>query len=178
MEPAPQAPPIHGLLPLHHSGARRRPGTDLATDGNTTAAVVGFGEVTVPERGTWVAHRMRFVEATVLAGARDVRVRLERNGRSVTGQAGNGESLLDEMRSAAHAAIDALLQVVPADMTLTLKEVAPVAALGQSVVLAVVELRRGHQFQTLLGVCPLSLNVVRDAALAVLDATNRVIGSV
>ena len=125
-----------------------------------------------------MSQRMRFIEATVLAGARDVRVRLERDGRSVTGQAGNGESLMDEMRSAAHAALDALHQVAPADMSLSLKEVAPVAALGQSFLLAVVELRRGRQFRILLGVCPLSLNVVRDAALAVLDATNRVIGSV
>ena len=50
-----------------------------------------------------------------------------------------------------------------------------VAALGQIFLLAVVELHRGRQIQTLLGVCPLSLNVIRDAAIAVLDATNRVI---
>lgn len=129
----------------------------------------------MPERRQWPPGRIKFVEATVREGLGGVRVRLERGGQSVIGEGGNGVSLLEEMRGAAHAALDALRQVAPPDTSLTLKDVAPVAALGQSFLLAVVEMRRGRQIHTLLGVCPLSLNVIRDAAVAVLDAANRVI---
>ena len=135
------------------------------------------GRAAVPDKRNWRPRRIKFVEASVLTQAGDVRVRLERDGEAVIGRAGNGLTLMDEMRSAAQAALDALRQIAPPDTALTLHEVAPVAALGQSFLLAVVELRRGRQLRTLLGVCPLSLNVVRDAALAVLDATNRIINT-
>jgi len=62
------------------------------------------------------------------------------------------------------------------DTAIALKTVGPVAALGQSFVLAVVDVTLEAQTHTLMGVCPLSLNPSRDAALAVLDATNRVLG--
>ena len=127
------------------------------------------------ERRKWQPGRIKFVEATVQQGAGGVRVRVERGGESVTGRAGNGFSLMEEMRGSAQATLDALHQIAPPGASFTLREVAPVAALGQSFLLAVVELHRGRQIQTLLGVCPLSLNVIRDAAIAVLDATNRVI---
>ena len=128
------------------------------------------------DRKKWSPTRIKFVEATVMAhGANGrVHVRLEREGEPVMGQGGAGDTLMDEMRSSAQAALDALQQVAPPDTVFALREVAPVAALGQSFVLAVVEFRRGRQFHTLLGVCPMSLNVVRDAALAVLHATNRI----
>lgn len=129
------------------------------------------------DRKQWNSRRIKFVDAAVMANGGSVHVRLEREGESVVGRGSNGDTLMDEVRSSAQAALDALRQVAPSDVTFTLQEVAPVAALGQSFVLAVVELQRGRQFRTLLGVCPMSLNIVRDAALAVLDATNRVIGT-
>ena len=130
----------------------------------------------MPDKKRWTP-RVRFVEAAVANGG-NVHVRLERDGEAVIGRGANGDTLMDEMRSSAQAALDALRQGAPAEMRFALLEVAPVGALGQSFVLAVIELHRGRQLRTLLGVCPMSLNIVRDAALAVLDATNRVIGRV
>jgi hypothetical protein len=144
--------------------------------GNLTRPIFASRRAVVPDRKRWTPTRIKFVEASVLAQVGDVRVRLEREGEAVVGRAGSGASLMDEIRSAAEAALDALRQIAPPDTVFTLREVAPVAALGQSFLLAVVELSRGRQQRTLLGVCPLSLNVVRDAALAVLHATNRVVG--
>ncbi|MBI2616058.1 MAG: hypothetical protein HYW52_10385 [Gemmatimonadetes bacterium] len=58
-----------------------------------------------------------------------------------------------------------------------LRDVAPVVALRQSFVLAVVEVRMEGQTTPLLGVCRSSLHTARDGALAVLDAVNRRLGT-
>jgi hypothetical protein len=152
-------------------------GTDLAEHGEQLQHAVVSGRATVPGIGSFTRHRIKFVDAAVLTPVGGVRVRLECAGEPVIGRAENGASRMEEMRSAAQAAVDALRQILPAHTSLALTDVAPVAALGQAFLLAVIELRRGREIRTLLGVCPLSLNVVRDAALAVLDATNRVVSA-
>lgn len=123
-------------------------------------------------------RHVRFLEAALQPHdpRRAVWVRLQRHGETITGRSDDGHTSLDEMRHAAEAALDALRQLVGQGTTLTLEAVSPVAAVGHSFVIAVVAIRDAHGFRTVLGVCPLSLNLLRDAALAVLDATNRVLG--
>lgn len=105
-----------------------------------------------------------------------VNVKLLRRGQPFVGRRANGASAMDEIRHAAEATLDALRKVVGDEMEIELKTVGPVAALDQRFVLAVVEVSHDGQRHSLMGVCPLSLNPTRDAALAVLDATNRVLG--
>jgi len=129
----------------------------------------------------WVHRRVRFAGAEVTssprAAAEVVRIKLQREGQSFVGRRRNGSQIVtDEIRHAAEATLDALRKVVGRDTTMELKAVAPLAALGQSFVLAVVDVKMHNRAHTLMGVCPLSLNPSRDAALAVLDATNRVLG--
>lgn len=129
----------------------------------------------------WVQRRVKFagteVRSSAKAEAEVVSVKLQRRGQSYVGRHKNGSSaVVDEINHAAEAALDALRQVVGKDTPITLKAVGPVAALGHSFVLAVVEVTIEGQTHSLMGVCPLSLNPTRDAALAVLDATNRVLG--
>ncbi len=127
-------------------------------------------------------RQVKFLDATVhplpatYPSKRTVSVRLERKGEHVVGRSGNGQAGTD-LRHAAEAALDALGQLVGTDVSLVLRDVAPVVAVKQSFVLAVVELRMGGQTTTLLGVCRSSLHTARDAALAVLDAVNRCLGT-
>lgn len=128
----------------------------------------------------WVPRRVRFAGAEVKSSARAgevVSIKLERKGQAFVGRQGNGKgSAADEIQHAADATVEALRQVVGQDTGIELTTAGPVAALGQSFVLAVVDVTVRGQTHSLMGVCPLSLNPSRDAALAVLDACNRVLG--
>lgn len=129
-----------------------------------------------------VPRGVKFLGATVhpvhgtSPSHRTVSVRLEREGEHVVGRSGNGQAGA-ELRRSAEAALDALGQVVGKNVTLVLRGVAPMVALGQSFVLAVVELEKDGHATTLLGVCRSSLDRARDGALAVLDAVNRYLGA-
>jgi hypothetical protein len=128
----------------------------------------------------WVPRRVKFAGAEVKSSARAgevVSITLERKGQSFVGRQKNGVSSgSDEIRHAAQATLDALRKVVGNGTGIELTAAGPVAALGQSFVLAVVDVTLRGETHTLMGVCPLSLNPSRDAALAVLDACNRVLG--
>ncbi len=130
----------------------------------------------------WVQRRVKFagteVRSSPKAAAETVSVKLQRRRQSFVGRHKNGSStaVTEEITHAAEATLDALRQVVGTDTAIALKTVGPVAALGQSFVLAVVDVTLQGHTHTLMGVCPLTLNPSRDAALAVLDATNRVLG--
>lgn len=129
----------------------------------------------------WVQRRVKFagteVRSSPRAAAEVVSVKLQRRGQAFVGRYKNGASAVtDEISHAAEATLDALRQVVGKETTVALKAVGPVAAHGHSFVLAVVDVTLQGKTHSLMGVCPLSLNPARDAALAVLDATNRVLG--
>ena len=130
----------------------------------------------------WVPRRVKFMGATVHPtfvdhpSQRTVTVRLERKGEQIVGRAGNGQAGAD-MQRAAEAALDALGQLVGKEVSLVLRQVAPVVALKQSFVMAVVEVRQDRANTVLMGVCPSSLHTARDGALAVLDAVNRYLGT-
>jgi hypothetical protein len=128
----------------------------------------------------WVPRRVKFAGAEVKSSARAgevVRIKLERKGQSFVGKQSNGAgTAADEIHHAAEATLEALRQVAGNDTNIELAAAGPVAALGQSFVLAVVDVTVRGQTHSLMGVCPLTLNPSRDAALAVLDACNRVLG--
>jgi len=128
----------------------------------------------------WVPRRVKFAGAEVRSSTRSgevVSIRLQRKGQSFVGKQGNGApSGSDEILHAAQATLEALRQVAGNGTGIELATAGPVAALGQSFVLAVVNVTVKDKTHTLMGVCPLSLNPSRDAALAVLDACNRVLG--
>jgi hypothetical protein len=127
----------------------------------------------------WVNRRVKFIEAvtgqTQLTG-RGVRVSLERQGEPYIGRSGNGTGLVDELTHGAEATLAALRQIAGQDVNLALLTIGPVVALGQNFVLAVVEVAFKRATYTVLGVCPRSDSAARDAALAVLQATNRILG--
>lgn len=130
----------------------------------------------------WVPRRVKFagmeIRSSPKTAAEIVSVKLQRRRQFFVGRHKNGGSaaVTDEISHAAKATLDALRQVAGKGTTITLKTVGPVAALGENFVLAVVEVALQDRRHTLMGVCPLTLNPSRDAALAVLDATNRVLG--
>jgi hypothetical protein len=128
----------------------------------------------------WVPRRVKFAGAEVKSSARAgevVSITLERKGQAFVGRQKNGAGTgTDEIRHAAQATLDALRKVVGNGTGIELTAAGPVAALGQRFVLAVVDVTLRGETHTLMGVCPLSLNPSRDAALAVLDACNRVLG--
>jgi hypothetical protein len=104
-------------------------------------------------------------------------VRLEcRGGEVAAGRSGNGLTNAEELRHAGEATLEALRQLVGPDTRLELQGVASAAALGRSVIVAAVKVSNAQETRTLMGICPSSLHLPRDAALAVLDATNRFLG--
>lgn len=126
----------------------------------------------------WPERRVKFAGAEVRSSPKPVvSIKLQRRGQSIVGRHQDASSAVtEEISHAAEATLDALRQVVGKETTIALQAVGPIAALGQSFVLAIIEVTMQGQTHTLMGVCPLSLNPSRDAALAVLDATNRVLG--
>jgi hypothetical protein len=127
----------------------------------------------------WVNRRVKFVEA--VAGQTQlteggVRVSLERQGQPYVGRSGNGTGLQDELSHGAEATLDALRLIAGQDVKLALLTIGPVVALGQNFVLAVVEVAFKREIFTVLGVCPRTAEAARDGALAVLQATNRILG--
>jgi hypothetical protein len=127
----------------------------------------------------WVNRRVKFIDA--VAGQtqltdRGVRVSLERQGQPFIGRSGNGNSSLDELLHGAEATLEALRQIVGQEIKLTLLTAGPVVALGQNFVLAVVEVAFKRATYTVMGVCPRTDWAARDGALAVLQATNRILG--
>lgn len=128
----------------------------------------------------WVPRRVRFAGATVHSDSpaqRAVSVRLERKGgEQYVGHSANGQSVTD-LRRGAEAMLDALSKLAGPGTSLVLRDVAPVLALKQSFVLAIVDARYEMQRATLIGTSPLSADPARDGALAVLNATNRFLGA-
>jgi len=123
--------------------------------------------------------RVRFegVERTDLPELRvRVRVTLEWQGESVTGEAEGEKGLNIELRTAALAALDALDRVAGRSLEVRLAGVKQVRAFDAE--LMVVSLYRTQpEFQKFLGVVLVGPESLRASALAVLHALNRVLGN-
>jgi hypothetical protein len=104
-----------------------------------------------------------------------VRVRLEWNGRTISGEAigEKGETL--ELRTAAAAALDALAEFADPPLDLRLAGIKPIRAFDAE--LMVVSLYRPGSARNLLGAVLVAGDPRRAAAQAVLHALNRVLGN-
>jgi hypothetical protein len=95
---------------------------------------------------------------------------------SGTAEGPNGPG--DQLRAVARAAGDAVTEAFKSDgVSVRVRGVLPVEAFGQTVVVVSVAATAKGRNQTLLGVCDGGTDTSRAAALAVLNATNRFIGS-
>lgn len=105
------------------------------------------------------------------------RVQLEHSGSaSYVGTAVGGCPEVEGLRATAEAATAALMQAVGPDQTLEVFGVEEFVAFGQSVVLVHVGAKLPERSQALMGFCLAGADSTRAAALAVLDAANRVLG--
>jgi len=80
------------------------------------------------------------------------------------------------LRAAAKAAAAAVMQAVGQDHILEVYGVEPFQAFGRAAVLVHLGARLGQRTQELVGLCVSGEDSARAAALAVLDAANRVLG--
>jgi hypothetical protein len=121
-------------------------------------------------------RRVRFVSATVAAsgmGAR-ARVELEWGGESFTGEAEGEAGATMEMRLCASAAVNALDRVMEERVPMRLVGIKGFRAFDTDLV---VVLLRGPESGHLVGSAVDPGNPNRSAALAVLNATNRILGN-
>ena len=128
----------------------------------------------MPSRST---RRVRFVQAelqrlsAVLCMAR---VELERpEAGGYVGTAVGPE--VEGLRAAAKAAADALMQAVGDDHVLEVQGVELLSAFGRPAVVVHVGARHQQRWQSLMGFCVAGQDPTRAAALAVLNAANRVL---
>lgn len=125
---------------------------------------------------------IRFVDARVDHLANEsckATVELEhRDGRMFVGSARGPQGKQDELRAVARATSDALTDAFDdAGARVRVVNVLPVESLTQTVVLVTLAVTRGTDQHNLVGVCDATNDPVRAAALAVLNATNRYLGS-
>ena len=127
-----------------------------------------------PER-----HRVRFVgvERWMLPEARvRVRVSLEWGGQVHVGEEEGEASAALEMRTAASAAVRAVEGISPEDLRLRLIGIKQIRAFDQEITVVSL-LRNTGSPQRLVGAVLTTENPLRTAALAVLNALNRVLGN-
>jgi hypothetical protein len=127
-----------------------------------------------PER-----HRVRFVgvERWLLPEARvRVRVSLEWGGQVHVGEEEGESSAALEMRAAASAALRAVEGISPEDLRLRLIGIKQIRAFDQEITVVSL-LRNTGSPQRLVGAVLTTENPLRTAALAVLNALNRVLGN-
>lgn len=133
--------------------------------------------VTVPVAGG-PRRRVRFesVERSEAHGRVTVTVRLEWDGHVHSGSATGDEGAAIELKTTAHATVDALQRLTGQDLALRIIGVKPIRAFDSDLVVASL-IRAGAAHQHLVGAVVVSAGPLEGAALAVLSALNRVLGN-
>ena len=130
---------------------------------------------------TQAPRYLRFVRADVEPVAEDqCRARVEvqlPEWSSFVGMSNTVCSPLDTVRAAAEASLQALTKAIGPKEGLTLSGVEQVQAFGKSVVLVELMIPFEGESRAVVGVCYAGDNPTRAAALAVLNAANRSLGT-
>jgi len=100
------------------------------------------------------------------------------DGRQFTGESDGVISQAGELRCCAEAAVRALERVVQPQIGFELLGVKAVRAFDATVVIVALSARQEARVSRLVGACLTETDAPRGAALAVLNATNRMLGNV
>jgi hypothetical protein len=126
-------------------------------------------------------ERLRFVDfkfGRTPQGACNAEVELEwLDGMRVQGKATGTSSELGDLRCAAEAAIDAIEKFSEGALELELLGVKALRAFDANIVIVSVEVKRGEGPRRLLGSYLAEQDAIRASVVAVLNATNRVLGN-
>ncbi|MBI4499530.1 MAG: hypothetical protein HY700_00045 [Gemmatimonadetes bacterium] len=126
----------------------------------------------------WLSRKVRFVKATLHRDEARSRasVELERPGSgSYIGTADGPASDLDDFRAGAQAAAQAVQQAADSeDARVEVRGLELIKAVGETVVIVSVSASFGKETRALFGVCQVHDDPASAAAMAVLNATNRV----
>jgi hypothetical protein len=126
-------------------------------------------------------ERLRFVDfrfGRTPQGACHAEVELEwLDGMRVQGKATGTSSELGDLRCAAEAAIDAIERFSESALELELLGVKALRAFDANIVIVSVEVKRGEGPRRLLGSYLAEQDPIRASVVAVLNATNRVLGN-
>lgn len=126
-------------------------------------------------------ERLRFVDfrfGRTPQGACHAEVELEwLDGARVTGKAQGTSSEMGDLRCAAEAAIDAIERFSESALELELLGVKALRAFDANIVIVSVEVKRGEGPRRLLGSYLAEQDPIRASVVAVLNATNRVLGN-
>ncbi len=123
--------------------------------------------------------RVRFAGSQKVPGAPNkIAVRLEVHSKTYQGVAEDEATPEGELRAAARATLEALVQAIRArnpnsDLRFELREIGPFDAFGREGVMVTIMAEWETQSRPLLGFTPGGSDPVRSASLAVLNATNR-----
>ncbi|MFQ5550039.1 MAG: hypothetical protein ACE5FJ_02230 [Gemmatimonadales bacterium] len=107
----------------------------------------------------------------------EARVVLTWQGNMFVGQAQATDSPTGQLRCAADAAVAALMEAVSDRISIDLLGVKSIKAFDAMVIVVSLTAREEGGVQRLVGSCIVQANPANGAALAVLNATNRVIGN-
>ena len=131
---------------------------------------------TAPDRGRLRFTGFRFDRTR--AGACQAEVTLAwTDGRTVTGRASGQSSPMGDFRIAAEAAMNAIDGFVTGVLRFELIGVKAIKAFDASVVIVSIHAHKEGEVAKLLGCVLADQDPIRGAALAVLNATNRLIGN-
>lgn len=133
--------------------------------------------VTLPVAGG-PRRRVRFesVDRSESHGRVTVTVHLEWEGVVHSGSATGDEGAAIELKTTAHATVDALQRLTGQDLELRIIGVKPIRAFDSDLVVASL-IRAGAAHQHLVGAVVVTTGPLEGAALAVLSALNRILGN-
>ena len=119
-------------------------------------------------RGVSLHHNPLGIEAEVSLGAADI---------SATGRAAGSNTRFEVRRVVALATLDAIAKLVDGEPSLSLGELEEKELGDRQVILVCVNQAKGRSEQALIGTCEVGYDSTQAVIFAVLDAVNRIVGT-
>jgi hypothetical protein len=125
-------------------------------------------------------ERLRFAQfsfARTPSGQCNSEVSLEWDGETFVGRALGQSSPLGDFRVAAEAALNALMTFAKGAIQFELLGIKQMRAFDENLIIVSIAMRQDGKLTRLVGCCLVDSDTRRGAALAVLNATNRILGN-
>ncbi len=125
-------------------------------------------------------ERLRFAQFSFTrtpSGQCNSEVSLEWDGETFVGRALGQSSPLGDFRVAAEAALNALMTFAKGAIQFELLGIKQMRAFDENLIIVSIAMRQDGKLTRLVGCCLVDADTRRGAALAVLNATNRILGN-
>ena len=141
-------------------------------------SIAQFGEAELPREPETIGRvALGGVSLHHSPGSMEVEITLSAGSLQSTGRAAGADTRFDVRRVIAQATLDAVAKLVDGDSSLSLGEIEERELGAKRVLLVCVNRRTGRTETSLIGCCELGYDSTQSVIFAVLDALNRLVGT-